>query len=523
MRSLRPVVFVSVLLVAPVTGDTQPAASQSVARGRLVEVAQDLRLYLDCIGEGAPTVVIDGGAGAWSIHYRRIQDEVAGFTRVCTYDRAGLGASDPSTAPRRSSVMADELHRLLHAAGEEGPFLLAGHSLGGYNVRVYQRRYAPDVAGLVLLESAHELQWDRLPGAWDAVEAQLPAMRAYAAAVRRGEIGLQDMPPWPEAMSAEVRADYEAAVVNPVVHETTAEEFANARLSAGEVPRGGIGDLPLIVASEVSSFEAFRGTGLDVEGSNQVWAELQADLATLAPSAVHLLSEAGDHNMARTDPEFAAAAIREGMRIVRRDGASADPELPSSREWLHRLPEASDHAWLDEVLSELEASYRSRDAATFVQFFSTDFEQLDVGRRVRVRGRPAWWEQTERVNAAHEWMERLHHGRKWLGNAMLVVEIEWAGRVRAEALAGSAADYRYTGLGLLEFDDDRRIKRQLLFGDIATLDGDLGVASPPAWQLMGGTAAGPAETSSSSAKRSVAPIRSPVVVACTSSRLSKIG
>ena len=227
-----------------------------------------------------------------------------------------------------------------------------------------------------------------------------------------------------------------------------------------------------------------------------MWAELQADLATLAPSAVHLLSEAGDHNMARTDPESAVAAIREGLRIVRRHGASADPELPSSREWLHRLPEASDHAWLDEVLSELEASYRSRDAATFVQFFSTDFEQLDVGRRVRVRGRPAWWEQTERVNAAHEWMERLHHGRKWLGNGMLLVEIEWAGRVRAEALAGSAADYRYTGLGLLEFDDDRRIKRQLLFGDIATLDGDLGIASPPAWQLMGGTAAGPAKTKS---------------------------
>ena len=472
MGCSRFAAFVSVLLLAPVTGDTL-AASQVAARGQLVEVAQDLRLYLDCIGEGTPTVVIEGGAGAWSIHYRRIQDEVAGVARVCAYDRAGLGASDPSSAPRRSSVMADELHRLLHAAGEQGPFLLVGHSLGGYNVRVYQRRYALDVVGLVLLESAHERQWDRLPGVWDAVEAQLPTMRAYAEAVRRGEIGLQDMPPWPEAMSQEVRAEYEAAIVNPVVHETTAAEFANARASAGDVPRVDMGDLPLIVASEISSFEAFRGTGLDIEASNRVWADLQADLATLTSSAVHLLSEAGDHNMASTDPEFAAAAILEGLRIVRRSGGATDVDVPSPREWLHRLPEVSDQPWLAEVLSELEASYRSRDAATFAQLFSTDFEQLDVGRRVRVRGRPAWQEQTERVNAAHEWMERLHHGRKWLGNGMLLVEIEWAGRVRAESLSGSAADYRYSGLGLLEFDDDHRIKRQLLFGDTVTLDADL--------------------------------------------------
>lgn len=484
MRFSQPVGFASVFLMMAVNGAMQPAAAQTSARGRLVPAGVELRQYLDCVGEGAPTVVIDAGAGAWSVHYRHIQDELATATRVCTYDRAGLGKSDPSSAPRTSSVMADELHRLLHAAGETGPFLLVGHSLGGYNVRIYQRRYATDVAGLVLLESAHEEQWDRLPGAWDGVAAQLPAMRAYAEAVRSGAVGLDDMPPWPDAMSANARADYESAVVNPVVHETTAAEFANARASAAEVPRGGIGELPLVVASETRSFEAFRGTGLDVEASNRVWAELQAELAALTPTAVHLLSEAGNHNMASTDPEFAVAAIREGLGIVRRRLAQQDPALPSSSEWMHRLPEASEHVWIDEVLSELEASYRSRDAAAFVQLFAEDFEQLDVGRRVRVLGRASWRRQTERVNAAHEWMERIHHGRKWLGDNVMLVEIEWAGRVRGEALGGDAAAYRYTGLGLLEFDEDRRIARQLLFGDVATLDADLGAGAPRSWQLL---------------------------------------
>jgi len=129
--------------------------------GKLVDVG-GYRLHIDCMGQGSPTIVIDAGAGNWSVAWTGIQEQLAGETRVCTFDRAGLGWSDPGIKPRTSAVMADELYALLHNAALAPPFLMVGHSLGGYNVRVFTDRHS-EVAGLVLIDSAHESQWRDLP------------------------------------------------------------------------------------------------------------------------------------------------------------------------------------------------------------------------------------------------------------------------------------------------------------------------------------------------------------------------
>ena len=220
----------------------------------------DLALHLDCAGSGSPTTLIDAGAGSWSIYYRDVQDELAELTRVCTYDRAGLGLSDPAEGPRTSSRMADELHRLLQASGEPGPYLLVGHSLGGYNIRIFQRRYGGDVAGLVLLDAAHPQQWERLPHIWAAVEATLPSLQALPDAVAAGQVTLAQLPPWPETLAAEMREPYERAMLEPRVHRASADELASAKVSASQVPEGSLGDLPLVVASAGRSFDAFEGS-----------------------------------------------------------------------------------------------------------------------------------------------------------------------------------------------------------------------------------------------------------------------
>lgn len=292
------------------------SVSGASPRGRLVDIGDGTRLYLDCVGFGSPTVVIDGGAATWSVHYRRVQDELAAERRVCTYDRAGLGRSDESGDPRTASVMAEQLHRLLEAADEPGPFLLVGHSLGGYIVRVFQGRHPSEVVGLVLLESGHEAQWERLPGVWHVIREQLPAMRAFADRVRDGAVGLESMPPWPASLSPAAATDYEAAIVEPEVHYTAVAEFASVRESAEQVPAGALGDLPLVVATERYSFRAFEGIGLAVQESNEVWAGLQAELATLSTNAVHLVSTAGDHDVPRSDHEFAVRAIQRGLAMA---------------------------------------------------------------------------------------------------------------------------------------------------------------------------------------------------------------
>lgn len=111
------------------------------------------RLFLRCTGEGSPTVILDAAAGATSQTWNQIQPGVANFTRVCSYDRAGRGQSDPGPVPRTSRTIVEELRTLLRNAGIEGPYVLVGHSLGGLNMQLFARLYPDEVVGVVLVDA----------------------------------------------------------------------------------------------------------------------------------------------------------------------------------------------------------------------------------------------------------------------------------------------------------------------------------------------------------------------------------
>src|SRR4051794_17724326 len=108
--------------------------------GKLVDVG-GWRLHLDCTGElrpGVPTVILEAGLGDFSVEWSLVQPRVAQFARVCSYDRAGDGWSDIGPYPRTHRQIVYELHTLLSHAGERPPFVLVGHSYGGWLVRLYQ-------------------------------------------------------------------------------------------------------------------------------------------------------------------------------------------------------------------------------------------------------------------------------------------------------------------------------------------------------------------------------------------------
>ena len=147
-------------------------ARRSPEPGRFVDIG-GMRLKLNCIGSGSPTVVLESGLGDVLIEWRRVQPEIARFTRVCSYDRAGYGGSDAGPMPRTSARSAEELHALLQHAGERPPYLLVGHSYGGYVVRVFNGKYADEVRGIVLADSTQEDQYELLPDAWKRVGAAM--------------------------------------------------------------------------------------------------------------------------------------------------------------------------------------------------------------------------------------------------------------------------------------------------------------------------------------------------------------
>jgi pimeloyl-ACP methyl ester carboxylesterase len=144
-------IIILVLLIAPIAsmGAPQPP-------GRLVDVGGGINMHIYCTGEGSPTIILDAGLNGGTMSWAQVQEQVSNHTRVCSYDRAGMSWSEPGTKPRTYMKIADELHVLLAASGEEGPYVLVGHSVGAHTVRFFVQKYPTDVAGIVLVDPAHE-------------------------------------------------------------------------------------------------------------------------------------------------------------------------------------------------------------------------------------------------------------------------------------------------------------------------------------------------------------------------------
>lgn len=147
-NTLRALALLSTLASAP-------AAQPKPRTGKLVDLGGQ-RLYLDCRGKGTPTVLLEAGAGDPSLAWALVQPRVAKFTRVCRYDRGGYLWSDPGSRPRTYAQLALELRTALDRSDVRPPYVLAGQSYGGLVVRGFAKRYAHDVAGVVLVDAVHE-------------------------------------------------------------------------------------------------------------------------------------------------------------------------------------------------------------------------------------------------------------------------------------------------------------------------------------------------------------------------------
>lgn len=210
--------------------------------GQLVDIG-GYKMHIHCTGQGTPTVLLDSGLGDSYLSWHKVQPQIAQFVRVCSYDRAGLGYSDSSPRPRTSKDIAEELHLLLHHAGITGPLILVGHSLGGFDVRLYASLYRSEVAGMVLVDSSHPEQQKRF----------LPALNDMDATWVREQEFLEFTMPFgiPRLLGfcgtdAEVRA---AECNFQSVREGVAELKAVSASAAQTATTGSLGDMPLAVLS----------------------------------------------------------------------------------------------------------------------------------------------------------------------------------------------------------------------------------------------------------------------------------
>jgi|LGOV01.1.fsa_nt_gb pimeloyl-ACP methyl ester carboxylesterase len=302
--------------------DTRPSPAHPYPPpGRLVDVG-GYHLHINCSGEGKPTVVIDSGLGDFSLGWSLVQPEVAKFTRVCTYDRAGYGWSDSGPKPRTSQQIVKELHTLLANAGIEKPYVLVGQSGGGLNLRLYASQYPGEVVGMVLVDPAHEEQWSRLPPqVWKVQIVNMRVIKFLSFLTKAGLLGmfgrLTGPPGFVQKLPSEVQPMYLAAFSTQYFN-TFLDEFASLEESFAQVrTTGTLGNIPLTVLTGGNLLEQSQvrlPASLPMEEAKQVWVELHAELANLSSNSTHIVAEQCGHGIHIDQPELVIDAIH---RVVK--------------------------------------------------------------------------------------------------------------------------------------------------------------------------------------------------------------
>jgi pimeloyl-ACP methyl ester carboxylesterase len=297
-RIASEVLLVPLLLLTPdsrAQSDPGAPSAEPVPGFNSVDIGGRSLRYR-CVGSGAPTVIIEPGGGvsletviSWNLTrgWPVVIPEVAKSTRVCAYDRAGLGRSDKADLPRTSRDVARDLHLLLEKAGIQPPYVLAGQSFGGMNTRMFAHLFPEMVVGLVLIDSSH-------PDLYPELAKVLPVPSA-------GDKDYELIKGWREGPDL-----------------SRSREWVDLKTNAELVrATGSLGDRPLIVLTQSPQWnDPFAPD--DIESSiDTVSQGLQADLARLSTRGKLIVASKAGHNIQADEPQLVIDAIVDVVKQAR--------------------------------------------------------------------------------------------------------------------------------------------------------------------------------------------------------------
>jgi pimeloyl-ACP methyl ester carboxylesterase len=285
--------------------------------GQLVDVG-GYRLHINCIGQGRPTVILESGLANPSSIWGWVQPEVAHGTRVCAYDRTGVGWSDAGPEPRDGQQIARELHTLLDRANIPGPYVLVGHSVGGLYVRVYAAQYPQDVAGMVLIDAEHPNQWTQSPEGLAQFQSYTRLNRGLSVLAHMGVIRALDFFPVNPDLPPESAAAFKAFVDTTQFADVNATEFAAQVATDAQVRSAGLlGAIPLVVLTAPGGhgFPLAQAAALE-----QIHQANQRELARLSSNSVQRIVDGATHSslqIKRAEAQITSAAILQVVAAVR--------------------------------------------------------------------------------------------------------------------------------------------------------------------------------------------------------------
>jgi pimeloyl-ACP methyl ester carboxylesterase len=275
------------------------------APGQLVDVGGH-RLHLYCVGSGTPTVILESGLGEASAYWGWISTAVARDTKVCAYDRAGRGWSDPAAGAQDGIAVAADLHILLDRGHVTGPFVLVGHSSGAEYVRIFASRYPEQVAGMVLLDGQPPEVFESLPifpmfyNVFRRVSALLPSLARLGVGRLLYQGGFETLPVQARDMERFTYSSARAA-------RSLRDEFAELPTSLAQARSfQNLGDRPLVVVTAA-------------RGAERGWLPLQDRMATLSTNSSHRVVPYTHDGLVtdQTAAQTSIGAIRDVVHAVR--------------------------------------------------------------------------------------------------------------------------------------------------------------------------------------------------------------
>jgi len=280
------------------------------APGELVAV-DDRMMHINCIGQGSPTVIFELGVGSASAAWSDVHKQVSLLTRACAYDRAGLGYSEPTDQPLRSSNVVRRLQELLRAAKIEDDLVLVGWSAGGVYIREFYRRYPERVAAMLFVDSSHEQQATRMPQTSGNDSDPMLKIAKHLAPfgfVRMSGIldRRVDRGPGSDEFKARLKAVYnQSHILDTVWRES---EAFNLDINASQPPSF-VGDLPLIVLT--------RGISDTSPQESDARNELQQELTQLSSNGKQIIATESGHHIYADQPRLLIESVEELVLLVR--------------------------------------------------------------------------------------------------------------------------------------------------------------------------------------------------------------
>ncbi|MEQ9426371.1 MAG: alpha/beta hydrolase [Cyclobacteriaceae bacterium] len=288
--------------------------SQSQPPGQMVDIG-GYKLHFNVMGTNGPTIIIEPGAGSWSLQWFDVQQKLSENFRVITYDRAGYGWSDPSPYSRTADQIANELKTGLEKLSVKAPYIFLGHSYGGLLAKAYANKYPDDVLAIIFAESASEYQFEKLPPIVTMIleggkeQFKQSGMLARMGAITPDQISIDS------TLQQQYWDDYQVLLTNAPFYDAVFNEMDLLRHTYKQSMFKKPIDKPILVITAENSFAAFSSVpNLPLEECNAVWFHLQDEMLSWSSKSSAKVIGSATHDLLLTAPMELADLVIEFVK-----------------------------------------------------------------------------------------------------------------------------------------------------------------------------------------------------------------